>query len=406
MKNKLLLIALLLFSISYSQINFEPGFIIDKSGKKIECLIKNLDWSNNPKTIDYKVNENSETITISPQLIKVFQIGDKIRYISETINVDQSSQQFSSLSNFVEPNFTIQTLFIRQLVSGAANLYMYSDNNKSLFFYSLNEGQVFPLVYKKYFKNNQTVAENNSYKKTLYDNFKCKEFNPNKIRGVDYSENDLINFFSDFNFCNTESNLIYKKEGAKGRINLSAKLGVSFSNLEIDFDPGLIGSDIQSASFSNEVTLRFGAEFEYILPFNKNKWAVFIEPSFLSYSSTADIRVQRTSTVFEDTVSIDYKVIEIPIGLRHYFYLNNKSKLFINAAFVVSNDLSDSIEYGISPDLDVRSGTSGLIGLGFNYNNKFSVEARLYFPRDITSTYPFFNSPLSISSIILGYQFL
>ena len=58
MKQVLALFILLFLSFNtFSQVTFEPGYIIDNSGQKTICLIKNNDWKNNPESFDYKINE-------------------------------------------------------------------------------------------------------------------------------------------------------------------------------------------------------------------------------------------------------------------------------------------------------------------------------------------------------------
>ncbi len=50
---------LLLFANSFAQISFEKGYFLNESGDKTTCLIKNIDWKNNPVKFSYKLNENS-----------------------------------------------------------------------------------------------------------------------------------------------------------------------------------------------------------------------------------------------------------------------------------------------------------------------------------------------------------
>jgi hypothetical protein len=60
MKNQLLYLFLFISSICFSQKNFLKGYYIDNTGNKTECLVRNLDWSYNPKSIEVKnVTEES-----------------------------------------------------------------------------------------------------------------------------------------------------------------------------------------------------------------------------------------------------------------------------------------------------------------------------------------------------------
>ena len=53
---KSLTVIMLLFLIvteSFGQIKYEKGYFINNENKKIECLIKNKDWKNNPSEFSY-----------------------------------------------------------------------------------------------------------------------------------------------------------------------------------------------------------------------------------------------------------------------------------------------------------------------------------------------------------------
>ena len=74
-KNAALLLIILAFGINgYSQIIFEKGYLINNSNEKIECLIKNNDWKNNPETFEYKLSENSEPAIADVKSAKEFGI--------------------------------------------------------------------------------------------------------------------------------------------------------------------------------------------------------------------------------------------------------------------------------------------------------------------------------------------
>ena len=49
---KLILVFLLSITIQ-AQIRFEQGYLIDNNNQKQVVLIKNVDWLNNPKSIEY-----------------------------------------------------------------------------------------------------------------------------------------------------------------------------------------------------------------------------------------------------------------------------------------------------------------------------------------------------------------
>ena len=67
---------LLLFTVFnigiHAQNSFEQGYFIKNDGSKVECLIKNQDWANNPSKFSYKLNTNSDAQEAQIENIKEF----------------------------------------------------------------------------------------------------------------------------------------------------------------------------------------------------------------------------------------------------------------------------------------------------------------------------------------------
>ena len=82
MKKQLLFLLITILSFNcYSQISFEKGYYIDNSNQKTNCLIKNIDWKNNPTQFEYKLSENSESKKKTIESIKEFGINNISKYI-------------------------------------------------------------------------------------------------------------------------------------------------------------------------------------------------------------------------------------------------------------------------------------------------------------------------------------
>jgi len=60
---------------------FEAGYFIDNDGKRTDCLIRNLDWRNNPVQIDWKSGESEPVTTKDIGNITEFGIGNQLRYV-------------------------------------------------------------------------------------------------------------------------------------------------------------------------------------------------------------------------------------------------------------------------------------------------------------------------------------
>jgi hypothetical protein len=86
----------------------------------------------------------------------------------------------------------------------------------------------------------------------------------------------------------------------------------------VQYDSGALREDNQSVEFNKVSSLRFGLEAELIFPYT-NKWSVFIEPTYTLYNSKQEL----ASAIDESnltSVEIDYRFIEVPLGLRHQFF--------------------------------------------------------------------------------------
>ena len=57
-KITLLMMFSILLNYLYSQENYQPGYIIDNNGKKIEGYIDYRNWNNNPDFIKFKEVSN------------------------------------------------------------------------------------------------------------------------------------------------------------------------------------------------------------------------------------------------------------------------------------------------------------------------------------------------------------
>jgi len=176
----------LLTTTVYGQINFETGYVVDNENNKIQCYIKNSDWSSSPDKIYYKLNLNSETKEAKIEGIKEFYI-DNTEHYYKRVNVPLDRNAYSEQNGSVrELNFTNSTVFLKVLVEGKGSLYEYGSSN--IFLYNIDDGPIKQLEYKKYINQELIKKENNDFQKELYDNLKCESFTTRKLVKVDYKK--------------------------------------------------------------------------------------------------------------------------------------------------------------------------------------------------------------------------
>ncbi|MGB7842522.1 MAG: outer membrane beta-barrel protein, partial [Salinimicrobium sp.] len=86
-------------------------------------------------------------------------------------------------------------------------------------------------------------------------------------------------------------------------------------------------------------------------------------------------------------VNMDYKILDMPLGIRYYAYLNeaNTSKMFVNAGvsinFIFNSSKIINKSNSEEEDFDFNQSWQPTFfgGIGYRYNEKWSLEMR-YFP--------------------------
>ncbi|AYN02801.1 PorT family protein [Flavobacterium sp. 140616W15] len=402
-KHLLLLLIMFLGFNAYSQIIFEKGYYVDNSGQKIDCLIKNVDWRSNPTTFEYKLSEDGELEIASINSIKEFSIYNNIKYIRRTVKIDKSSTKLDDLNTDKNPVFVEEQLFLNVLVEGKANLYLYDNGNALKFFYSVDNANLEQLVYKKYLSSIDKIAQNNHFRQQLWNDLQCSSIEITDVRNLQYREKDLVKFFTEYNKCNNSSYINYEKKTKQDLFNLSIRPRLNNTSAS---SQNYI-SNPKKIDFGNKLGFGIGLEAEFILPYNRNKWAIAIEPTYQSFSSENSIDVTQ---IYGGKLygKIEYSSIEVPLSLRHYLFLNDKSKLFANLSYVFNITLNKSFEYtradgarfGSAED---RSRGNFGIGAGYKFMDKYSLEVRLQTNRQLLSKYSFWQADYNSFSVIIGY---
>ena len=401
-KKAIILISLILNVQAWSQVNFEKGYYIDNNNRKNEGLIKNEDWSDNPNQILFKKDSLSQSFTIKTGDLLEFQIQGSSKYIKKDVQIDMSSEDLNNLSSKKAPEWESKAILLKCIVESQFSLYEYRDGNTMRYFCSKDNGNIEQLVFKKY-KIDLSYYENASFMQQLYMGYKCQATTSDRVKRVNYELSSLKKYFLEINKCNGNIIVETTKQN-KVKFNFKIKAGINSSSLLVDFID--YRQDIQ---FENQLTYRIGLELEYVLPFNKNKWAIFLEPSYQSkYQSNKETFYQTNVIanfvpVSEGKYAISYNTFDFSLGTKYYMFINKNSKLFLNLGLVHSIDINRNIERDSNKEFLLTStAPSFCYGLGFVYK-KISIEYR-YNRRNVLEKYLSIGSSFSTSSLILGYS--
>jgi len=271
----------------------------------------------------------------------------------------------NALSPISEPIFVKEQLFLKVLVEGEATLYSYRDGKLRRYFYNNRPIETQQLIYKSYKIDEFSIAKNTQYKQQLWENVRCAVEKYSEVNKVEYKKSDLVEYFVSYNECRNVSYVNYElNKNYNGTFNIALRPGINNSSLEYEF----INSSLLDGKFDNKWAFRFGLEFEY--------------------------------------VKVNYTSIEVPIGMRHYMYLNENSKLFLNAQVVLDFPGSSKLHYAQDRDLDLSSKPNLAFGLGYKYNDKYSIEVRGHTNRNVLDGFTNWGSAYKTMSIIIGYSIL
>jgi len=392
MKKTFLLILFLCCTFINAQVTFEKGYFISNNGNRTECLIRNLDWKDNPTDFRYKIDPNDKDyVTETIANVSEFGIGDNITFKRAKVKIDRSTDDLSKISQTGKPVWEESTLFLRVLVTGEASLYSYREANLFRYFYETKEVPLEQLVYLRYIETqnenaSKNIKENTYYKQQLNLNVRSSNITDNDIKNLSYTKSDLTKYFIKFNNISPATET--KKTSADGEKNIfHIKITPGISLISLSMDSKSL--PYRNIKLDNKTNFKIGIEAEYILPFNKNKWSVFLNPTYQKYKNQKSYSLPGlfpTSPLEEHDVDVEYSGIQIPMGIRHYLFLNKNSKFFINAGFTFDAGKS-KVVYDKDRVSESTAGSNLAFGFGYNFRDKFGVEARLNTKKDLMSEY-------------------
>lgn len=371
--------------------------------QRIECLIKNYDWKNNPSNFEYKLNE-TDTIHIGDLTnIKEFGINNDLKYLRVHTRIDVSPSDLNNLTTFSNPEWSEETMFLKLIVKGNASLYSYEGKSIIRFFYSTEKTDIQQLIYKEYNQSDNTIAKNNGYRQQLWNDVRLKNASMNSFGNMSFTRNQLEKYFIKYNQQNqTDQKEAYPiqtttENSYKKLLTFKLKSGLSSSNLQLS---NVYGTVIFNYKFTN--SYRLGFDIEGTSPFLRNKWSLTIEPS-IERLSTPVKQYYRDIESKLYSFSVDYQTINIPIGIRYYMFLNDKSRLFVNGYIVYDLNTRFSLNNELTSD-DKSFYFNFALGGGYEYR-KLSVEFRYYTQNEIYNN-NFWSANYNKLFLNIGYRFL
>jgi hypothetical protein len=396
MKKLFGLLLLLVTGASFAQINFEQGTFKNNNGEVTNCLIKNVAWKNNPVKFQYKLTENEPEKEATINEVQAFNVGGYVfeRY---TVEIERSASTIGSLDASGKPDFKSETLFLKVLVAGNISLLVYEDGNIRKYFYKSEAiDRTEQLLYKRYEENMQ-VKEYNRYKYQLAQLFADAKYPQGTYDRLKYDEKSLKNLFLKYNGI-TGTATDETKGQNKSKFAFRVTAGVHQASIETQAETL---SYREHHDFGNKTVFSGGLEVEWIMPFNNNKWSLFLNPNYQSYKQDDRKTMSSAGRLYGWKAEANY--LSVPIGARYYMFLTQKSKIFVNVAYTLNFKTGGQLSNN-NMVFDLTSRQGWLVGVGFSYGNA-GAELRYHLKRDLFN-YVYRTADYNNVGIVLSYKVL
>lgn len=399
MKTKLSLTVCFMLCITslIAQTSYVKGYYISLQGKTIEGYIKNDDWNSNPDSFKFRTTIDGETQILDINAAKEFGLDNLAKYIKVKVDIDQSSDNVSTLSRTKDPVWKTETAFVKTLIEGKASLYKFEDSGLKKYLFQFDDNEIKQLVYKKYFSGGkEDVFKNNLYRRTLGEFFiTCEGITYNVIAQTEYNAKDLNNLFETYNKCSNQEYTNYQSYSKKTKFNLNVKAGINSSTIVAH---NQINDEV--ADYGNTATYRLEVEGEVVLPFNNYKWALLFG---LARNGEIDAKGEKEKQFFK------YNYFELTFGTKHYMFINENVKLALQAGYTFDLPISFEANTYSTTDERFKDGTavtgSFRVGLGVHYK-KFFLETTVNLDKRVLEQYSYiFITDYSSLNFVVGYSF-
>ena len=359
-----------------------------------------MDVRDNPTGFEYIPKTSSKSYTASISTVKVFQIGSAKKYIRFSGKIDRTSVSLDDVDDNRNPVWSDEIIFLRTLVEGEASLYVYREGNMVRYFYKSSSSKpIEQLVFKHYRVDVWIMGSNKYYQQQLFNNLRISGMDLNDYETLEYKESELIRYFLKYNKSKGVRSIQY--ENLKDRESFNLKIVAGFSLATFEAKNDVIDREL---IFDPFFSFTIGLEGEYILPFWKNRFSLFINPAFVYFKGEQEIT--RVFLTIENTYlyEISYTTIDIPFGLRYYAFTNNHSKAFIDLVFVTGFYLNSEITMNSSEYLHIIGANNFRLGAGYSFG-KNSISLNFDYNKDLLGDFPTWDSRYNRLSLIFKYQF-
>jgi hypothetical protein len=295
----------------------------------------------------------------------------------------------TSLSKKRGPEYVSREVFLKVIIEGSVSLFRYKGKDMINYFVKKDSAMI-PLIYKTYRGDDRRILINSAFRQQLVNILGNPEM---EIMRTNYHGKDLAELIINYHKGLGSPYTDFSPKPKKGQFSLTLRPGAGFSRVTL----GSSFYSLKQIDCGVNPYYRIGVEAEFMLPFQKRKFSIAIEPTFSYYEATG-------AWVNDYRADLKYNAIEVPLGFRYRQYTKNGSAFFINGFFQANFEFDSKIDFSKNGFVfyTTRPKRSGNASLGFGYKIKkrLSMEARYQLRRNLVSGY------MNPFAVILGYTIL
>ncbi|MGB5821734.1 MAG: hypothetical protein WBG90_19785 [Saonia sp.] len=387
-----LFITLLTFGGTIAQVAFEPGYFIDNENNTIACLIQNEKWIESPKTVVYKLDENSQVLELNPDNCREFGIGEETIFKRIDAKIPITKSRTSDKNYSSEPILVEKRQFASLLLKGKISLYRVTNAGEDVFLTENSDAEIEVLLYKEYLDDDLTIRKNNLFKRQLLKNYACQ--NGPDIQSLKYTTKSMLDYFGNLNHCLGDSTFKVYRNKVKQKLVSSVSIKVWGGAQQNGYEARNLNTG-EVFKFDDGVSIKGGVELEAFLgSLTKTKVSIF---SGLQYSNVSNELSIPFDGLSESTLNLDVNVIELALGFRYYIGLGKKSDIFLDAAVVANFYSNPSLTETLVFDEIINrppetnefapitrgSDIVPSLGIGYSFNKRFYLRATLLLDQNL-----------------------
>jgi len=372
--------------------DFQPGYVVLKSGQQQNALIEVPKATDTPNAIRWKRKKDGPVVTSDPSDLSLVEIENGPAFISASVSIDQSSTDPQNPSHQFAPEWEEQQVFLKTVSSGGVSLYEYRKGEKALFFLRMGilEPTLIPLVYKPYLTDAGELAYNESFRQQIgYLEGSDDCFSQKNYDDLSYTAASLSSHLLAYTACRVKkSNLNIVDYRARFRV--WAQAGIGYTDLFQTL--GDIGTHVGGEA---------GVLIEYVPSKTRGMFSVFGDFAFrYIFMDEATYALNRFSI---HPAEVNYIAVDAVVGPRLYLKTGKDSRISIDVAAVLERPISSKLsiirQTTTTYEMAARPNLAGSIGFQWR---RFSLLTRYYLPREFLKDTSSLSGTMTLISFRLG----